>query len=85
MIPSSIKTQFDHLLEQLYNAKCEDLKLKINLEQQKRFIEANRQHITGRKICLNDIGFGPQAVNVLIKIFKKCPYVSYLELRNNNL
>lgn len=53
------------LITALYEAKCQDLLLKTQKEQEKRFFEFCSKAITNRKIVMKECGLGIASAKVL--------------------
>lgn len=73
-----------NLLTQLFNAKCNDLKISPKDGQLKRFYDFCSGAIQGRKLIFREIGLGPQSAKILGNILRFNKF-SHLDLRKNIL
>jgi len=71
-------------LQQLYEAKCQDLILKPQPEQEKRFIEFCHKTILNRKIIMRECGLGLASSKIIGTIITG-DYFSHLDLAKNNI
>ncbi|CAI2381925.1 unnamed protein product [Moneuplotes crassus] len=72
------------LLTNLFNAKCNDLKIHPKDGQLRRFLEYCQKAMKDRKITFREIGFGPNSAKVLGNILRYNRF-SHLDLRKNVL
>jgi hypothetical protein len=58
------------MLKKLYEAKCHDLKISKNNEQEKRFYEFCRRSLYNKKLLLKECGLGQESSKVLGNILR---------------
>lgn len=63
----------------------QDIKIRTNPEQERRFYEYCRKNIRGRKLCLRELGIGIEGAKVLSSILKSNEYFARLDLSKNNV
>ena len=70
------------LVKKLYQAKCADLKINQQPDQEKRFLDFCAKNVRNKKLVLRESSLGVQCVPVINAILRK-QYFTHLDLRKN--
>ncbi len=63
----------------------QDIKIRANPEQERRFYEFCRKNIRNRRLCLRDLGLGVEGAKVLADILKSNEHFARLDISKNQI
>ena len=72
------------LVKKLFQAKCADLKINQQPDQEKRFFEFCAKNVRNRRLLLRESSLGVHSVPVINAILRK-QYFTHLDLRKNQI
>lgn len=70
-------------VQEIYQAKCQDLEIPVLAEQEKRFVSYCSLYFSSRKFSMKDSGLGTNSSKIIGNLIKNSDYFAYINLSKN--